>query len=491
MKNLLYVVSLVLVFITPPAFANINDELSKLFDDMVTSSAPAGTSETQRRGVFNGGSFYARSKVLKVNLLTFEPPSLGGLTGPTCNGINFYGGSITFIKKDQIVAFLRSIASNAAGYIFTLALSSACDKCAQWMSAFQKTIEKLNNTMKDSCHAAKMLLSVEKIDKDAPASNTKAEESWLDQRIASVPEKLADGNAWDYFFGDNAPKDSKKDVLDAEKEFFDSNPLWEAIKRQDVKEFFSENNVDMANAIHSFIGPIVAVWTPPGPGDRTLEINHLPATVEFKDLYRGSGGEKLDTWGCTLGNNTESSNSDSCLRDFDTGAGTGVEILGMHEYVKRIVLGGEIAGVYTDGILSKFQNNGPALTNVEKVFIDKTRIPIAAMLRRISESGMPMPQLVDAMIEYVALNLTEQWAFEAVNAVRAAVGKSDVELKATLNKRMLELKESIRKQVAAIKSDTSTQKDLVQLYHLVMKTTLSHKVPIATLLNKQTKASSD
>ena len=75
---------------------------------------------SQSHGYYVGGSLYARMPIEEYQLFDVRGPRLKA----GCGGIDMFMGSIAFIKKDELVKALRSIASNAAGYAFNLALQT-------------------------------------------------------------------------------------------------------------------------------------------------------------------------------------------------------------------------------------------------------------------------------------------------------------------------------------------------------------------------------
>lgn len=99
------------------AEAGIGEEMNRMFGDMTNVSEP-GVYETQRRGVIAGGSVRNRSKIMTENPVSLTLPSVRA----GCGGIDLFGGSLSFINGDQFIELLRSIASNAKGYAFQIAL---------------------------------------------------------------------------------------------------------------------------------------------------------------------------------------------------------------------------------------------------------------------------------------------------------------------------------------------------------------------------------
>ena len=90
------------------AHAGSSELLDEMFD-MYLNVTPGQAFETQRRGGMTFGSVVTRHRIVRPNLIAYTPPSIQG----GCGGIDLYGGSFSFINKDQLNQALRSIASNA------------------------------------------------------------------------------------------------------------------------------------------------------------------------------------------------------------------------------------------------------------------------------------------------------------------------------------------------------------------------------------------
>jgi conjugative transfer pilus assembly protein TraH len=104
----------------------------------------------QRRGVITGGSLVTRNRIMSTNLVSVVPPSFSA----GCGGIDLYGGSFSFINLNQFVTLMRSVAANAAGYAFQLAINAMCPDCGNVMSDLQKKIQQMNQLFSNSCQLA-------------------------------------------------------------------------------------------------------------------------------------------------------------------------------------------------------------------------------------------------------------------------------------------------------------------------------------------------
>lgn len=137
-----------------PGFADLNGELDNMLGVNVQVNS-GGRISTARRGGFYGGSVYVRGKVMNVSVLNFTPPSFAA----GCGGVDLFGGSFSMINAEQFVSLLRSIAQNAAGYAFHLALKNICEQCSTIISSLQRAVQEMNQFTGNSCQLAKGIVN--------------------------------------------------------------------------------------------------------------------------------------------------------------------------------------------------------------------------------------------------------------------------------------------------------------------------------------------
>lgn len=120
-----------------------------------TSSGP-NYLDGQARGYLSGGSYSARWPVSQNNnLMSVQPPKLSA----GCGGIDFYAGSISFLKPDMLVKKLQNVLQNSAGLAFQLALDTFSPKIASYVGMMEDVSNKLNSLSMDDCTAAKGLVT--------------------------------------------------------------------------------------------------------------------------------------------------------------------------------------------------------------------------------------------------------------------------------------------------------------------------------------------
>lgn len=94
----------------------------------------------QTMNLYTGGSLFMRMPKRTYNLTSMTPPSWNA----GCGGIDLFMGGFSFINKEQFVALLRHIGSNALGYGFKLAIQNLCPTCDNVMQALQATAQQIN-----------------------------------------------------------------------------------------------------------------------------------------------------------------------------------------------------------------------------------------------------------------------------------------------------------------------------------------------------------
>ena len=148
-----------------------------------------------------------------------------------CGGIDFFGGSFSFIDADQFIQLMRAVASNAAGYAFQLALDNTCTQCMTYINDLKRIIQALNQYAGNSCQLAQGI-----VNDLAPA---KWEKSRSDASIKGVAQGL-----FPDIFAANSEKDGKSAMSTAasdpniSKEVF-GNVVWQTLQKQNVAAWFT------------------------------------------------------------------------------------------------------------------------------------------------------------------------------------------------------------------------------------------------------------
>ena len=133
------------------------DVLSQM-ESFWAGAAVNTTGPTAFRGQASGhwtlGNLYLRAPVRSESIATVSLP--GFRAG--CGGIDAFAGAFSFIDSDQLVAFGRAVAQNAAGFAFELALETISPVIAETMSKLRALAQWVNNQNLNSCETAQALV---------------------------------------------------------------------------------------------------------------------------------------------------------------------------------------------------------------------------------------------------------------------------------------------------------------------------------------------
>jgi len=205
--------------------------MNELFDSVNSQgnvSSPA-VLQGQTMNMYMGGSMFMRMPKRTYNIATFTPPSWSA----GCGGIDLFAGGFSFINKEQFVAMLKNIGSNALGYGFKLAIQNLCPTCDNVMQALQATSQAINRQNIDSCETAKGLVHAAFPDAVTRDKQNSAKNFGVDTSLFS---DITD--AWTKVMN-NQPKanEALNDVATAKPEVKDSLPtgnvVWKALKKLD------------------------------------------------------------------------------------------------------------------------------------------------------------------------------------------------------------------------------------------------------------------
>lgn len=377
----------------------LQSRMDAVFNDMINVTQP-GVFETQRRGVLSGGSVYVRSPVMNTDLVNLQMPSVKA----GCGGIDIFGGSFSFINADQFVQLLRSVAANAKGYAFQVALDIACPDCMAWINNLQAKIQDLNESFGNSCQLAKGIVN----DVAGAFGYQRDNEYSITGTVTGLYEdffgasKNSDGSDTRNQVDTKKPESAKRIV---------GNIVWESLKGGNIKSWIigAGTEDEEYSTLMSVTGSVIIPKSEedaqnPDTGN-TTNPRYLPATVEYKDLIEGG---TLNVWTC------EDSDTD-CLNPKTKAIST----TGM---VKRIqeVLEGKNGSV---GVIQKFSMSADnAFTAEEANLMSNLPSAIGAIVRNLSTASLSVAQTNARDLAYaVAMSWADSLLREQIKAVRQAL----------------------------------------------------------------------
>lgn len=404
--RLILIVTMTLPFGVSVAKADMGNVMQKAFDSMTYTSSPQ-IIESQRRGGLSGGQITIKNKLMNESLINVRPPSFGA----GCGGLDMYAGSFSYINGEQFVQLLRSVAANAKGYAFKLAISAMCETCDNIMETVQKKIQQLNELTANSCQLAKGLVN----DTVGAALGQKENEESLIGTMGGF------GDSFESFFNDTSstPNQNAKSVApDAVKKTITGNLTWRYLKKHNVEAWFAEGDDQFLRAIMSLVGTvIVAPEAENGDGDMSNPIEStLGASITFSDLINGGD--------VTLYRCVDGDDPDQCL---EMAQDEHVTLKGFKQRFREILIG----TTASMGIIPKLAA-GIELSTEEKQFLGST--PFGGMLYDLAPYGSTgVTMLVEDSIDRLAFDMAYVTVRDMVRAALSAVEQSDHAFATKLN----------------------------------------------------------
>ena len=137
-----------------PAQADVLSEMNRFWQGAAVNTTGPTAFHGQASGHWTLGNLYLRAPVRSEQVATVNLPSFRA----GCGGIDAFAGAFSFINSDQLVAFARAIAQNAAGFAFELALETISPVIAETMAKLRALAQWINNQNMNSCETAQALV---------------------------------------------------------------------------------------------------------------------------------------------------------------------------------------------------------------------------------------------------------------------------------------------------------------------------------------------
>ena len=407
------------------AEAGIGEEMNRMFGDMTNVSEP-GVYETQRRGVIAGGSVRNRSKIMTENPVSLTLPSVRA----GCGGIDLFGGSLSFINGDQFIELLRSIASNAKGYAFQIALSSMCEKCSQYMETLQKKVQALNQYFGNSCQLAQGAVN--------DTLSAFGQKGLTDASLLSAAEGTADlFTSWSSADGTSPYRKAAKSpaASKADGKIF-GNILWKSLRKSGAADWFT--------------GGDTTVIVSDSGGDEP-DVAELPGgLIGIEDLLFGG---TVSVYRCD--------SADECLRPSLTSRKTG----GLAVRIRK-VLTGDGKG---PGLIAKFAENSGTVTGAEKAVMGISPA-FGSMIRNLS--ALSPDSAVSFAYEaapFLALHETQRLMRSLLRAASAAAASGGNAWSGRVQEKIAGSRDEIADEYRALSERYGSEAELFGKYTAIMQ----------------------
>lgn len=138
--------------ISSTSYADVNSDLNDFFNRLGGGAnvSAGGAYQSQSAGYLMGGSFYARTPVRNIQLISISVPDVKA----GCGGIDAFLGAFSYINSEQLKALAKQILSNAVGYAFDLALETTMPLVKSVKDYLQKLANDVNSLNVSTCQAA-------------------------------------------------------------------------------------------------------------------------------------------------------------------------------------------------------------------------------------------------------------------------------------------------------------------------------------------------
>lgn len=425
--------------------ASLQSEMNQMFGSMTNTTAP-GVYESQRRGVIAGGSVVVRNRIMNENLVSMVPPSFQA----GCGGIDMFAGSLSFVNADQFVQLLRSVAANAKGYAFQLALSAMCEKCSQHMETLQKKIQQLNEYFGNSCQMAQGVVN-----------DTLAAFGKKGQTEASMLSSLRGAGdiftSWSESNGKN-PYENATSVASGEvSKTIKGNLVWRSLKRHSAANWFAAGDDRFLEAVMSVTGSIIVgdlANASDGQG-KSPKLTRLPGNkVTIEHLIHGG---TVAMYRC------DTTARDGCLNP----SITHVSLTGLARQVENLLLGTG-AG---NGIIFKFARNTGTATATEKAFLTSAPASIGGMIRTLSALNEGAARsFASRTAPFIAVEMARALIEDMLNSARATSGVEDHAYAKLMAEDIERARRQINDEYAALQRRYGSEQELMAHFNQVIQT---------------------
>lgn len=462
MKSIISFVTFVILFLHCVWLhaAGMDSQLNGIFSGM-TNTTPPGMYETQRRGVISGGRATYKTRIMNENLINVQVPTASG----SCSGIDMFGGSLSFISADQLVQVFRSVASNAAGYAFQMAMKNMCSQCAEAMENFQNKMQKLNQMMANSCQLAQGLVTnvvggaEQKRESDENMLNT----------VKGTVSDVFDGK-WSGV-NDSPAKTAKTHNPDEAAELA-GNVVWKGLQKGNIKAWFVGAGAGTADdevleTMMSFSGSLIVGEANDSGDKEERQFAYLPPILTVKQFLEGNEGnnQKITIYDCP--------DSTDCLNP-----GTkDVTYTGLYQRILKLLIG----DASTPGIIDKMQDptySGTA-TAQEEQFLANLPGDAHVLLRKLSPVGAASGSMAVDIAKAVSVSMASHHILNIMRAVRSSLPADHPDIN-TIKEQLDGAEKSVYEQIKVLQNDYGRVQDLLTQYelrkNLIEKTRLNSNI---------------
>lgn len=376
-----------LLFSVSVAQASVESDMKSFFNDMTYSSNATSAKAWQGQAAryMTGGSFYSRTGVKNIQMVSISLPSISS----GCGGIDVYLGAFSFINADQFIAFMKQIMANSTGYMFEIALKTTVPELAAAKDYVQKLVSDLNQFNMSSCQAAQGIVG-------GLASMWSESQQAVCQSISGQTNMFADWAASRQGCTTGGSYDKVTDKAkgsEADQVLKNINLMWAAMENSALS-----NNRELRQFAVSVSGTVTF------DGEGTMRV--LPSLISNDKAVLNAmmNGGTANVYVCD--------NANKCLAPT-------INKLTISESSSLVSMTRKTLEIIQDKAISD-----SALTDAEKKFINSTSIPILTWI--IDQSSLSVTRsLFDQLADYIACDIYLQYMDGILKQVNAQLAGKD------------------------------------------------------------------
>lgn len=361
-----------------PAQAQVADHMDDFWNDLGVAANVTGPAafEGQRAGYYTLGNVYVRTPQRTLNPVNIQMP--GYRAG--CGGIDIYGGGFSYVNSAQLVAFMKSVANNAASFAFQVALETISPVIAEKVGELQSVAQRINQFAMNSCESGQLAVAAvwpksdqaSRVICEASASRRGLYPDWVAARHGCGSE----GDRTNVLAGASA---DEKAALPQ-----NINIAWDALKKHPVLS----GDRELMQFLMTLSGS--EILRAGADDDAQQQYQFLPSKMLDPGVISAFlDGGTIDIYEC------DSDPDDRCLNPT---AGASVTIAPADGLRARV---GQILADIMDKVRTR-----TALTAAEQQFLNVTSLPVYKMINvHAAYEGVFADQTIQAYAEIIAVDL--------------------------------------------------------------------------------------
>ena len=390
-------IALASILIAAPTKADVLSEMNRFWQGAAVNTTGPTAFQGQASGHWTLGNLYLRAPVRSEQVATVNLPSFRA----GCGGIDAFAGAFSFINSDQLIAFGRAVAQNAAGFAFEMALETISPVIAETMAKLRALAQWVNAQNLNSCETAQALVGA------AWSKNDRASAS-ICAAIGTSQGIFSDYAAAKHGCGADGKRNSTLAAASgeiAEQVPVNVNYAWKAVRAS----AFLSGDTRLAEFAMAVTGTVI-VTAPTSDGDasgprvRILEPLALDRRIT-ETLMEGGGN--LPVYAC-----------DEAARCLNPALGTAA-VPANRGFRARV------AALLRDMVDAV--RNDTAVPPAALALVNLTTLPVYRVANAAAAyRGAVIDQEMDALAEAVALDVMQVWLSDLHRTVEERAGTLDI-----------------------------------------------------------------